>query len=266
MRVLLGLFAIVIIAAASACSGYDIPKSRLLGVFNVSDTSNGAGGYVVKPTAVFWNASNSVLPYSVNVADSCIDALYVAPDTGHAMLTGQLDAGSPITYQTDLAVGSMTPDTVPGLITYRQHGSGVLHTPGANITFTIPGAAGGFPASAQTAITAKRLVLGPIDPNPPDSLHLTWLIGQPGLAAVNIYLIYTTTGTSPKTRQIICNLYDDGDAWVPKKTLTGWKVGSTTTPGQRVRAFRWITTYSNAPNNSLLLTISEFDTLKTTLP
>ena len=136
MRVFFVLSAIAI-AVAAACSGYDIPKSRLLGVFNVKDTSDGGTGYVVKPTGVFWNSSNAVLPYSINAPDSCIDTVYRPQDTTTQTLTNQLDAGSPILFQTDLGNGTMTPDTIPGkLITYRYHGPGVAHTPGANIIFT----------------------------------------------------------------------------------------------------------------------------------
>jgi len=264
MRVFFVLFAIVLTAAA-ACSTNDIPSSRPLGVFNVKDTSNGAGGYVVKPTGVFWNSSNAQLPYSINAPDSCIDTLNYPTDTTTQTLKNQLDAGSPILFQTDLSNGTMTPDTIPGkLISYRYHGAGVAHTPGASIIFSVPGAPGGVPAATQTMITAKRLILGPIDPAPVDSLHLTWGIGQPGVAAVNIYLQYATNGSLTLNRQIICSLYDDGDYWLNQYTAKKWKNASLTQ--QQVKAFRWITTYSTGSGNLLLLSISEFDTLKTSLP
>jgi hypothetical protein len=265
MRVFFVLSAILLAAVAACSSNYDIPSSRPLGVFNVKDTSDGAGGYVVKPTGVFWSSSNVQLPYSINAPDSCIDTVYYPTDTTTQTLKNQLDAGAAVTFQTDLSNGTMTPDTIPGkLITYRYHGAGVPHTPGANVIFNVPGAAGGIPAATQTMIAAKRLILGPIDPAPADSLHLTWGTGQPGVAAVNIYLLYATSSSPIINRQIICSLYDDGDYWLNQYTAKKWKNAALTQ--QQVKAFRWVTTYNTGSGNLLLLSISEFDTLKTSLP
>jgi len=264
MRVYFCLLAAVVIFA-DACGAGSPPTSRPLGVFNVVDSSNGAGGYVVKPTGVFWSASNLTLPYSGNVPDSCVDTVYFPPVVDTATLTNQLDAGPQVSFQTDLGTGVMTPDTIPGkLISYQYHGPGVPHTPGADIIFTIPGAAGGVDAATQHMVTAKRLVLGPVDTAPADSLHLTWLIGQPGLAAVNIYLIYATATSSILNRQIFCQLYDDGDQYLNVFISKKWKNAAQTQ--QKVTAFRYVTTYTTGSNNLLLLSISKFDTLRAPLP
>ena len=194
-----------------------------------------------------------------------MNTAYYPRDTTTAVLYNQLNAGSPIQFQTDLAVGQLLPDTIPNhLIIYRNHGPAALHTPGADIVFTIPGAPGGVDASTLHAVTPKRLILGPVDPNPPDSLHLTWIQGQPGVAAVNFQLIYESVNAAKPDSQILCSLYDDGDAYVSKKTAAPWKAASATY--QEVVAFRWVTTYNSTSGNLLLLSYSEFDTTKTTLP
>jgi hypothetical protein len=264
MRVVTSLMAVVVIAFAACGNPSNIPTSRALGVFNIKDTTNGAGGYTISPTAVFWTASNLTLPNSQYIPDSCIDTLYYPPDTTTATLTTQLDAGSPIMVATSLATGSLTPDTIPGkLIVYKDAGAPIAHTPGLNVTFTVPGAAGGVEASTLTAKTAQYLSLGPIDPQPADSLHLTWNLQTPGTTAVNIALLYISGGGSTYNRQILCSLFDDGSYTMGPKTAKGWKDAY---PNQKVQAFRWVTTYNTGSANTLLLGIAEFDTTKTTFP
>ena len=149
MRALISLIAVSVIALV-ACST-QIPSSRQLGVINIKDTTDGAGGYKIHPTAVFWEARNVNLPNSTVTPDTCLDTLYYPPDTTSAVIANQLDAGSPVLEQTPLGtgpVGQMTPDTVPNvLITYRNHTGGFAHAPGNDVLFTVPGAAGGFATS-----------------------------------------------------------------------------------------------------------------------
>ena len=262
MRSVISL-SVFLVFAAAAC-GSNIPSSRNLGVLNVKDTTGGGPGYVVHPTGVFWNANNVVIPNSQTVPDSCIDTIYFKPDTTTRHLSSQIDAGSPILVATSTQAAHMTPDTIPGLIVvYKAPPAGLTHTPGTDITFTIPGAPGGFEATAIQAKTASLLSLGPIDPQPADSLHLTWNLQTPGLSAVGIALLYSTTGSINYDRQILCSLYDDGEAWVIKKDAAKWKAGY---PNQTVQAYRWITNFHTGSNNSLLVAISEFDTVKVTLP
>ena len=265
MRVLFGLIAFAIVAVA-ACTSTSIPSSRMLGVLNIANAAETAGVTYGKPTGVFWEASNVQLPYSLNAPDSCLDTLYFAPDTTPATLYNQLDAGSPIAVQTSLGTDQLVPDTISGkLITYRNKTASIPYATGASMTFTVPGgASGGFPAMSTTATLAKRLVLGTIDPQPADSLHLTWGIGQPGTAVVNIYLLYSSVGLTKPNRVVKCALYDDGEFWVNAKLAAKWKIGYGSY--QSVNAYRWLTTYTNGPSDALLLTISEWDTVKTTFP
>jgi hypothetical protein len=264
MRALFGLSVIIVFAFAACGSPTNIPTSRNLGVINVKDTSNGGSGYKVFPTGVFWTASNVNLPNSTVVPDSCIDTVYFPPDTTTRHITTQIDAGSPIHVSTSTAAGDMTPDTIPGVIViYKGPAAGLTHTPGTNMTFAIPGAPGGFEAVTMAAKTAALLSLGPIDPQPPDSLRLTWNLQTPGTTAVGFSLLYKTTGSLTFNRQVLCSLIDDGEAYVDKKTITKWKNAY---PDQAVQAFRWVTTYQTGSNASLLLAISEFDTVKASLP
>ena len=198
MRVFFVLSALVL-AAIAACSELRHPELRVRSASSTcKDTSDGAGGYVVKPTAVFWNASNAQLPYSTNAPDSCIDTIYYRPTRRRSTLTNQLDAGlADHRSRPTCRNGAMTPDTIPNrLITYRYHGAGVAaHAGRGHHLQRARRDAAASPRRRSTMITAKQLHPRPDRPGAADSLHLTWTIGQPGVAAVNIYLIYATTGT-----------------------------------------------------------------------
>ncbi|HUO52301.1 MAG TPA: hypothetical protein VMT93_07270 [Gemmatimonadaceae bacterium] len=264
MRLAVILTAAAAIAAAAACSTQNVPSERNFGVLNIKDTTNGGSGYKISPTGVFWVASNLALPNSTVVPDSCIDTLYYPPDTTTRTITTGIDAGSPIQFATSTGTGSMTPDTIPGkLVLYKTVGTGVTHTPGTDVTFAIPGAAGGFEAVNVRAKTAALLSIGPVDPNPVDSIHLTWNLQTPGTTAVNFALLYMYNGSSKYNRQILCSFIDDGDGYVDKKTAAKWKASY---PNQTVQAYRWVTTFVTGSNNSLVEAISEFDTVKTVLP
>lgn len=265
MRALLGLTTVLAVAAACATNP---PQSRQLGIFNSRDTTDGASGYVVKPTAVFWDANNVSLPNSTVIPDSCIvDTAYIPPDTTTTQLPNQLDAGSPINVSTGTALGTMTPDTIPGvIITYRNHTGGIAHVPGNDITYTVPGAPGGYPATSIQGKTAKVLKLGTIDPNPPagDSLHVTWVLDRVGVTAVNIEFLYNSTGGSTYNRAVLCSLYDDGEFRMDPKATAAWKTGYGNL--QKVHAYRWVTTFNPVSDATLMETISRFDTTKTSFP
>lgn len=262
MRRLLVLTAVSALTVA-ACSP-SVPSSRALGVINLKDTTDGAGGYVFKPSGVFWRASNVTVPNSAIAPDSCIDAAYTPPDTTTSVLINEnLDAGSPVQVSTSTGVGTMTPDTIPNVIIIYKSLGFIPHVPGTDVTYAIPGAAGGYEAGTIHGQTPKRLDLGPIDPQPADSLYLTWNSDRPGTSAVNIALIYKSSPTGSFDKQILCSLFDDGQFTIIPKQAAEWKKAY---PNQQVAALRWITTFESLANSGLLVAISEFDTTKTTFP
>ena len=263
------LFFVLSVAAplvALGCSP-SLPTTRDLGVINLKDTTDGTGPggqWVFKPQGVFWVSNNTVIPNSTIVPDSCINQRYVPPDTTTKVLNGtQLDAGSPIQVSTSTGIGTMTPDTIPNVIIIYKSAGFISHNPGTDVTYTVPGAAGGFGAGVIQSKTPKVLQLGPIDSMPADSLTLTWNTGTPGTSAVNIALIYSAAHNSTYDSEILCSLYDDGEFTIQPKQVSGWAAAH---GHQMVAALRWISTFKNVENNNLLVVESEFDTSKTTFP
>ncbi len=255
-----------IAAIAAGCgSSASPPTSRPLGVITLGDSSDGVGGYLTSPQAVFWDASNVSLPGSNAPPDACIDTIYFKPDTSHAVVPNQLNAGDSILFVSTLSTGALKPDTIPNVqIVYRYHGAGFQYVPGANIAFTIPGASGGFDAATIPALTAKKLELAPVPSHPTDSFPINWTAGVPGTDAVNIYLIYETPTSLVPDRQIICSADDDGQIYVPRAMAVHWDTAANYY--QRVTAFRWVTTYATTTNNGLLYSYSKFDTVGVLAP
>jgi len=269
MRSCLGPSVLLLLVAAGCSNVASPPTSRPLGVITLGDSTDGAGGYVTRPTAAFWDASNVALPGSNAPAGACIDTIYSTISAQPDTIPNQLDAGSPLQVSSILGTGIMTPDTIPNIqIVYRLHGTPLPYTPGANVTFVIPGASGGFASGSIPALTAKRLILGPIPGNPPptDSMQLTWTAGTPGTDAVNFYMIYETSTALAPNRQIICSFDDAGSGYVPASMAAHW--ADAFGRYQQIRAFRWVTTYQTVANNGLIYTYSKFDTtaVPVTLP
>jgi hypothetical protein len=250
-----------LIVVAAGCSNTSVPTSRALGVITTGDSANGTGLYFTSPTAVFWDAVNISLPGSNAPANSCIDTLYFPPDTSHTVIPNQLDAGASIGFTSSVSVGTLIPDTIPGVvIAYHYHGPGFQYVPGGDITFVVPGAAGGFDASTIVAHTAKKLVgvAVPAQPVPTDSMQLTWVQGTPGADAVNIYMIYEDSTSNVPDRQIICSMDDNGSMYVPIKMTKHWH--DAYPYYQAVHAFRFVTSYQTTSSGGLLYTYSRFDT------
>jgi hypothetical protein len=263
MRALLGLSIFAVAAAAAACGGDSVPTSRNIGLFELKDTSDGVGGYVAKPTGKFWNtASGGSLPDSRSPIDTCIDQTYFN-DTTTTHLTNQLNAGDTVVFQSSEGMRNMLPDTIPGvLVEYRATAYTPL-IPGGDVTWVIPGAAGGIDAETFTANTPKPLILGPIDPLPVDSLHLTWVTGQPDTSAVVIELISVVAPPGGSGHQIFCRLEDTGSFYMNLTLSAKWKAAHATF--QTVKAYRFLTTVKSSVAQQLTAEV-EFDTVKTTFP
>jgi hypothetical protein len=225
--------------------------------------SNGAGGYNAHVTAVFWTANGVSVDDSHFAPDTCVDRPYYNPTP--TVFTNQLDAGSSIAVTTNLATGTLTPDTVPFVsITYKTPLAGIAHSPDADITFAIPGATPGIAASTLRAHTPKVLLLDTISNVPPDSLYLSWNAGRLDTTAVIIRLILKPAVGIQPGEVISCGLVDDGSHWVNKKTAAKWAAADPTK--KTVQAVRFETTFASAPNNALLIGLAEFDTVKTSFP
>lgn len=260
----LGIVAVLALAGCKLSS--DLPTSRPLGVINQKGVQVAPNTYATAPVGVFFNASGITTPDSRYVVDSCTQTIYPI-DTGATPKYSYLDAGPNVSVQTDLASGQLKPDTsLGGLVSYVVPGDSLLpFTPGAPITFTVPGATNGYPAISLAAATAGPYTFGPIDTLPdPTAFTITWSPAAGTGSAMVISLQFATgsTATAPD-QQIYCSLVDDGSVTIPQRLASLWR---TATPGTRhLSSYRWHTSFLNSGPAGLLV-ISEYDEEKSTFP
>lgn len=266
MRMTRPLGIVVVLALAGCKLSSDLPTSRPLGVINQRGVQVASNSYGTAPTGVFFNASGVITPDSRFVVDSCTQTIYPI-DTGATPQYSYLDAGSGITVQTDLGSGTLKPDTtLGGLVSYQLPSDSLLpFTPGAPMTFTVPGATNGFPAISLSAATAAPYTFGPIDTLPdPAAFNITWSPAAGTGSAMVISLQFATDSAATRPdQQIYCSLVDDGSVTIPRRLADLWR---TARPGMRhLSSYRWQTSFLNSGPAGLLV-ISEYDVQKSTFP
>jgi hypothetical protein len=249
-----------------ACKDLELPKSKALAAFILDSVSVQGDEYRTHAVGIFLGESNGPLPDSRFVLDSCDIRPYPLATPQPAGTT--IDAGSPVTIQTDKATGAMLPVPVGSITEYALQGDGrIAFTPGASVTFGIPGAPNGYPQASITGATARPLQLGPIDTNPPDSvgLVLTWNPSADSSAVVISLQYGSSSDRTTPDQQIYCSLADDGvDTLNLLKTLR-WKQAPAAT--RSVTAYRWRTTIRPVSDQAIAIVISQYDIQpKTTFP
>ncbi|HXY32123.1 MAG TPA: hypothetical protein VEI06_15555 [Gemmatimonadaceae bacterium] len=268
MKSTLGLALILGAGVAGCKSAGDIPTARPVGIFNISAASDNQGGWVMAPTAVFYQGA---LP-NINSAgspDTCLDTLInlgLPENPGPAQYTNQLDAGSPISINTSLGTQDiMTPDTIPGLISYKIPNAGVVaYVPGGQVSFAIPGVTNGFPSATFVVTTSAPLTLEEIPPNPTTEFDVTWNAGDANSAVV-LHMLYAKGDTATDfNREIFCAVPDNGDKTVNLKLARLWAASNNNL--HLVKGYRWKTTFLNTTDNGILLGIAQFNFQKTIFP
>lgn len=266
MRILsrFGVVAAVILTGCKLSS--DLPSSIPAGVVTATAVADGGGGHVVRPIGLFFNKVNVSIRDSRLAPDTCVDTLFTPLGQTPEPNVTNIDAGPSISVQTDLATGTLKPDTsVLGLITYVLPDSQSLpFTPGANMTVVVSGASNGFPAMTLTAPTAGPYTFGPIDTVPSGPLTITWSPAAGVQAAIDLSLQYSTDpGAHTANRQIYCSLHDDGSYDIPQRLAANWRVATADT---RHLDSRRVLTSQQSVNFTQLVVNSQFFVSKSTFP
>ncbi len=176
-----------------------------------------------------------------------------------------VNAGANVAFTTDLGQGTLMPQNVSGFEQYAlAQGVGVPYTPGSQVTFTVPGAADGFPSTTFTAPTAPAFQLGPTPSNPAAGMALTWTPAGDDSTTMIISLQYADQSLPQLNSQILCSLVDDGSYTIPSNLLGGWRESSL----RRVQASRYRTTLRRAPmdNNTRLFLFASYTMTRNNVP
>ena len=219
---------------AASCKSLEVEPVQVA-ILNVP-TQQTETGYVTSPSAFFIEGTGLALSSTQVGQEGCIDQ---AIRTGGTAVFDYLDAGNPITARFAGPEATLTRHVDGDQTTYDlADGLELPFTPGAIITFTIPGAAGGFPARSVAGRTAEAFTASPITlpASLTEDLNLTWTPVPEAAGSAMFYSIrYSSTG-STQDREIACVFRDDGTGIIGSQVLTSFRAGSNRTGvAQRAR-------------------------------
>ena len=219
---LAGVVALTLLVAA--CKALEVEPVQVA-ILNVP-TQRTDAGYVTSPSAFFIEGTGLALSSTQVGQEGCIDQPI---RTGGNAAFEYLDAGNPVTARFAGPEVSLTRHVDGNRTTYDlAPGLELPFTPGAIITFTIPGAAGGFPARSVAGRTAEAFTANAITlpTSLTEDLHLTWTPIPEAAGSAMFYSIrYSSTGTS-QDREIACVFRDDGSGVIGSQVLANFRSGS----------------------------------------
>ena len=230
---------VVLLLASTACiDTLPTPNGRF-GTVTAGAYDNGGGSYVMRPEAAFYDRTD--LSYVPVIGDTCVITTYSPVQTINAGLV-TLNAGAFLFASIGGRVDTMT--TLAG-ISLRVYTAirplGIPYVPGDTLSITVPGAPGGFPASAISIRTAEAFTHGTIGiPAANSDLPVVWTPAPSAGSQMTFSLRYANSVSGGAlNEQIFCSFNDDGAASINAKYLGGWIEalnGNRSTRALRVRA------------------------------
>ncbi|HMN07878.1 MAG TPA: hypothetical protein PKC83_03750 [Gemmatimonadaceae bacterium] len=218
---------VALVTACDTSVGFS-PSQQRWGFINIAALKNTAGEYRLAPNATFFRGSITSIPDARIRTDSCFAVGdYVPPSSSNFSGVTFLDAGESISARIGAATTPIPRVTSGGALTYALGtGTTIPFTPGDSVVITVPGVAGGFPASEIRGRSAEPFTL--IDPITPSttSIPLKWTAATDGNSALIVSLQYTPSGTGAKTQEIRCAYTDDGVDSIPLRQHQAWSATS----------------------------------------
>jgi hypothetical protein len=268
MRVVRSLSMVSLTVLAGCKLSSDLPTQHLIGLFEVEAFPTADGNFATKPYGIFFNQVTNGgtirLPDSHFVIDSCRDQ--AIPTAQDSVIAGfpHVDAGSPVEVQIDNNTAAMVPDTTLTAVIYELTGDSMPIAPGSRVTFRVPGATNGFPASSITTTMSNGYALGNIELHPQDSLTIVWSSPAGPGSGILLELKYASDSTRVfPDREIYCAFTDDGEGVVPQELATLWDKAPESP--RIAQAQRWVTTVDNGHDFGLVVETRLY-TRKTTFP
>lgn len=245
------------VALLSACSGLGTPETAPFGFLQVlTRAKNG------QPTsfaqATFLNAVQSGYPSSRDTVNVC----YVSNIASGTVSTQEsLDAGDSVAFTSDHGTFYLLPTfDILGNTTYQPRTASVGVTPGTQVAFQIPGAAGGFPEASVSALTPSAIdEVSPIRTSVPvtDSMVVTWAPVGDDSSRIEVALQYGSAGAPIVDRQVLCQWRDDGRGVIAGNLLAEWSGASS----RKAQVTRFRTAREVLGSGPVLYFIATYDTL-----
>ncbi len=253
--------ALVLVLALAGC-GISEPSGIPTGVLRVFARSDDGGQYVASPEATFFKGSLDGFPDSRATSDSCVITNLLTTTLNPPI---SLDAGDSVAFITGGLSVSLYPTTdIAGTTSYVPPAGPVSLTPGAAVTFEIPGAAQGFPAATLTSLTAPSFTsLSPVPGAPPVDrpLTVTWTPVGDDSSRFEIALKFATENSQVINRHVLCNWRDDGSGQIAGNLLAEWSAATI----KRIEVSRYRTLQRDLVDGALYF-IATFDTVPAVAP
>jgi len=248
-----------VLAGALAAAGCGEPTSTTppipIGLLSVLTRSNADGQYIAQPEAAFVYTTAGAPGDSRSTLDTCVVGVYDptlrSPE--------QLDGGDSIVFTAGSATTVLRPDNSFGIIRYIANPLAQPLAPGTAVSFTIPGAAGGFPAGQISSVTPPAITtLSPIPaiPSSTDPLMVSWEPVGDDSSRFEVLLLYAEPGSQDLNRQVVCDWRDDGGGTIRAELLAGW----TQSEMRRAEVTRYRTRLVEI-GDALLFLLTTFDTV-----
>ena len=206
--------------AASGCQSFDVQNSQF-GIIFVPTSPVEGGGFTTRPSAFFFEGTGIRLSSTQVGAEGC----FVQDVGSPAQQTfNEIDAGAGVGVSIGAADGVLTPSMVGAQVQYElPPGQALPFTPGEQITFSIPGAAGGFPARVVSAPTVADFTPAPVTlpSSTGANLQVTWTPASPTPGTAMFYSFRYSADGGNLNREIACVFADDGSGTVEASLLSG---------------------------------------------
>ena len=218
------LSALALISTAFvACDSLEVADSKF-GIIFVPTERLADGTFVTTPSAFFFQASGVRLASTQVGAEGCIvQAIQPAGSDSFQ----RIDAGDAVAVNVSGNDAVLNPYAAGAQVTYQlPEGEKIPFTPGDQITVSIPGAPGGFPARVVMVETVPAFT--PAEVTLPaattSDLTVTWTPASTSTTTAMFYSFrYASENSSLIDQEIACVFADDGSGVVPASTLTGFR-------------------------------------------
>lgn len=217
-------------ALLGACqSDLGSPTPKPIGVLQVTADGD-ISATTTRPTVTFIRAFGLSIGDSRNAGDTC-EVLSFNETSGTPEPVPGVAAGEAISFSLSGTTTQLVPtDQTIGRVYAPAALGSVTFTPGDSAKITVPGSAGGFPATTFALRTAEPIIwvdsIRVATAGSTADMTVKWNAGDAN-SAMLLSLRYDIP-TSSNVQQVLCIMKDDGEFAIPGSKLAGWQATTTT--------------------------------------
>jgi hypothetical protein len=205
------------------------PTAKPIGVLQVTADGD-VSATTTRPTVTFIRALGLNVGNTRNPGDTC-EVLSFNETTGTPEPVPGVAAGEAISLDLSGTTTQLVPtDQTIGRVYAPAAAASVTFQPGDSAKITVPGSAGGFPATTFAIKTAEPIIW--VDPiavptaGSTANIVVKWNAGDVN-SAMLLSLRYEIP-SSTNVQQVLCLMQDDGEFAIPNNKLSAWEATTTT--------------------------------------